>query len=146
MTDHTDIVAEPGIAEEIVPIDAEALVDLIGYAGPGASIQVLARNRDSGTEKVGFTTWSTDLAGHVPAVLFYEEKPSGEKSIASLLPLGGNTVFIGPPRPDTSRGDRRVIPMMSKGNMTTAYRQPLDEFALPWEFEIIPKTSKVQED
>lgn len=136
-TEHPEV---QGASSEIT---AEKLVGLIANAGPGGKIDVRSRYLPDGTTRTGNTSYNSDLVMG-PAVLFYE-KPDQSDFVTSVLPLGGQLVYLGPPRFNTL-GDYRMNRMIassadtSKSTGTVAYRTPIDSFTQEnYRFEVLPE-------
>ena len=117
---------------------------LIAHAGPGASLKVRSYFLPDETTKVGLTTWMSDYTKS-PAVYYYRD-PRDRSDIAAILPLGGQTTFIHPPRFNVV-GDRRILPVIETGYPTIVHTAPIDPIAREkYLFEVLPRDEVTLEE
>jgi hypothetical protein len=126
-------------------LSAQALVDLIAYAGPGSRLKVRSHRLSDETTKIGFTTWLSDYTKG-PALYYYD--PRDEASIDSILPLGGHTVFMTPPKINTPGGSGRALPIILGGGFENSARvMPIDPIAeRDYRFELLPSEKLTQQE
>lgn len=120
------------------PFTTEELVGIIACAGPGSRLRVEAHHLASGRKKIGWTSWNTEFVKG-PAVIFYkEDDPS---YVSGVLPLGGQTIFVGPPHIN-SHGDNRVIaPLLDGQNRSFSITKPIDPFTQEnYRFELVEES------
>ncbi len=120
--DSVELAAAAEIPNSISP---EELVGLISYAGPGANLKVLSHHLLDGVTQVGHTTYRSDYTKG-PAVYYFDD-PRNRNWISGVLPLGGETIVMGPPRYNTL-GDRRVMPSVLSGYTNIVHTQPIDPY------------------
>lgn len=116
-------------------ISAIELVDAMAHAGPGSRLLVEAQHIPSGNRHIGKTTWHTDMIGG-PAVMFYEREDD-PAYVTSVIPLGGQTVFMKPPKVDSmsNTNGRHAAQMGSAPPM----RVPVDPITQEnFRFQLVP--------
>jgi hypothetical protein len=124
---------------------ATELVGLIAQAGPGSSLKVRSHHLPSGITKVGQTKWMSEYTNG-PAIYHYSH-PHKRDWIDSILPLGGETVYLGPPTSTTNLGDRRALPLVQSGYTNSVHTRPVNETAeTKYRFELLDPDYYAEEE
>ena len=143
MTEATTPHQESDKTQEEIGIGVEELVNKIAHSGPGSSADVIVHFPD-GVTRQGRTVWTTELAGHGPAVVF--DDPERPGSYKGVLPLGGQTVYNHPPRDYTSYGARKAHSLATEINfVNSTHTIPHNPTAKRCRFEIVPKEKPTKE-
>lgn len=133
----TDSKPSPEPKAEPMILTAEELVANLAFGGPGTRIKVRARFLPKDTVKEGVATDYSEYAKG-PAVV-YKENPDRPDYVTGILPLGGQTVYIAPPRIRGYPGDRRIIPAFQSGHSGPLHLNiPVDPITQEkYQFEVI---------
>lgn len=114
-------------------LDASELVNLIGYAGPGTSLDVRVTFPD-GKMCEGYTKWRDDRAPRGPVVVLRDATGKDE----GIIELGGHIIYS--PVPPTTHNDVRARARVAQhGGETQAIKMPIEPHARQLVFELLPE-------
>ena len=110
-------------------LKAAELVDLLGRTGPGRNIRVRIHFA-SGTVGEGEVKWHDDRYNNGPVVAIDDKNPFEQ----GIIPLGGHTIYLSPPRVSSSDPVRGRSPIFGE---TTFRKIPIDPGTEGMLFEVI---------